>query len=135
MNTNTCGYNKPISDRYNNMARELPIQSCHCMEKEGFIGENMRHDIGLGLLDIYGKSTRIITPTGHFVPKTKHEFQYSGINKNPSYYLDMSETIGNRPVVRSHDLDNPPTYGGYHSIPNKTNNYSCIQPIWDPKCA
>ena len=135
MNTCKLYSNVPISHRYNNVNRELPIPSCHCIGEpfaNSQILDHMEKAIKLELLDIYGRPTRKFSESGGYVPKTLHDFQYSGISKNPSYYLDMSESIGNRPVIRSHDLDNPPEY---HGLNKKTHfDYSCNQPIWKSSC-
>ncbi len=58
---------------------------------------------------------------------------YMAAYKSPTYYYDLNNTIGGRPVLLKVETDIP------HGLPNNTtfnkdNEYNCSQPWWKPNC-
>ena len=70
------------------------------------------------------------------MPMPMPNYSYNNrTNKSPSYYLDLSQSIGGRPVYGSHDSETTlnqmgPVISNY----NGSNLYNCSQPMWNDKC-
>lgn len=148
MATSCPAFNDIAREYRTNYKRPDSAPSCHCMNgggvgNAGGVGNGdlskntddnfFKHDIALNLIDVYGRPL-----TGQFkeyIPKTLADYQYSSLNKNPSYFLDLSQNIGLRPIVSASDIEAPPkfkytnngSFGGY-------TKYNCNQPEWGPKC-
>lgn len=59
--------------------------------------------------------------------------QYNDLNKSPNYYLDLSKTVGGRPVIIRKDNE---THVPFLQSDNKKRDtdYQCYQPYWLPNC-
>jgi hypothetical protein len=128
-------------DYRDNYKKPASNPSCHCMtvpmKGGGDVSDNdnhFKHDISLGLIDIYGRPLKgNYSEFGQFQPKDLHDFQYASLNKNPSYFLDLSQNIGLRPVVRGSDIEEPPRYK-YGQGEKNTRETACNQPEWGKLC-
>ena len=146
----TCPKFMDVAKDYrDNYKKPASNPSCHCSVmpmKGGAIpvgipvavsktdDNHFKHDISLGLIDIYGRPLKgNYSEFGQFQPKELHDFQYASLNKNPSYFLDLSQNIGLRPVVRGSDIEEPPRYK-YGQGAKNTRETACNQPEWGKLC-
>ena len=140
----TCPGFVDIAKEYQNIYRPPPKPSCHCAasitnatEKFSNVDNDnnfFKHDIALGLLDIHGRPLKgKYSEFGQFQPKELHEFQYASLNKNPSYFLDLSQNVGLRPIVRASDIEAPPQFK-YDIGTRFINDTNCNQPYWQKSC-
>jgi|694.fasta_scaffold80748_2 hypothetical protein len=134
----TCPGFADIAKQYQNSYRPQSKPSCHCMTGGNRSikpddGNFFKQDISLGLIDIYGRPLKgNYSEFGQFQPKELHDFQYASLNKNPSYFLDLSQNIGLRPVVRASDIEAPPVFR--YTGAKFMRETDCNQPSWKTTC-